>query len=102
MGNSMKISTLREYALLAQESVFAFSEFAERSESFFDDCEQDSDFLRRYRKAWFELEIVNAVALEEWEVDGRPRNWAEKWEAKYKRDASEVVHELLKVVEGKR
>lgn len=101
MENRTSTSIFREQALSATDSIFSFAEFTKKSELFFESYESDSDFVQRYKKAWFELEIVNAVALEEWESDGRPAHWEEKWASKYKGDATEVVHELLMVVEAK-
>ncbi|WP_409526353.1 hypothetical protein [Nitrincola sp. MINF-07-Sa-05] len=97
----MNLMTFREDALLAVESVFAFSDFTRRAESLCDELEGDADLIQRYKKAWFEMEIVNGVALGEWEDDGRPLIWMEKWNAKYKEDALEVIHDLLLVVSGR-
>lgn len=101
MGANMNLNTFRQQALAALESIFAFAEFTKHSESLFEDEKGDSEFVQRYKEAWFELEIVNSVALEEWESDGRPKAWAEKWNDKYREEAAEVVHQLLQVVEGK-
>ena len=90
----------RIQASAALESVFAFAEFVERTESLFDSHE-NGDFVRRYNDAWFELEMVNAVALADWEDDGRPAHWDDKWEKKYKMDASEVVDELVRLIEAR-
>lgn len=99
MGTDMDLEEFRKEALLAADNVFVFAGFANRSESFFDNVGLDPFFVQRYRKAWFELEIVNAVALEEWESDGRPPDWAAKWLDKYRVDASDVIQELMQVVD---
>ena len=44
------------------------------------------------------LEIINALALSEWESEGRPADWQTRWESEYKHDASELLDELLKTL----
>ena len=97
----MDLNTFSSQALSALENIFSFSEFTKRAELLFDHEKIDSEFIKHYKAAWFELEIVNSVALEEWESDGRPKNWIEKWEGKYKAEAADVVRQLINVVETK-
>jgi hypothetical protein len=97
----MNSNTFQQQALAALDSVFAFADFTKRSESFFDEASDDSGFVRQYKIAWFELEIINSVALEDWESDGRPRSWNEKWNEKYKREAADAIRLLLEAVEGR-
>ncbi|HZZ06288.1 hypothetical protein [Paraburkholderia sp.] len=47
-----------------------------------------------YEQCWFELEIVNALALDEWESDGKPAVWLEPWNQRYKNDAKELIGKL--------
>lgn len=94
----MKFSEFTNQALSASESLFSFAEFAKISESYFDKHKSDSAFFSSYKEKWFELEIVNAVALDDWESEGRPRDWSEKWDTKYKKDAANIIQELLNVV----
>lgn len=89
----------REMALSAFGDLLAFADFTRRSEVILDDGGFDQELVQRYKKAWFEMEIVNSVALEEWESDGRPPEWNEKWSAKYRPDAEETIRELLKVLD---
>ena len=72
------------------DSIFAFAEFTKRTEHLFSDAE-DAEALQAYRDAWFELEIVNATALDEWESEGRPNEWSEKWNGKFFKDAADTV-----------
>jgi hypothetical protein len=74
----------------AAENIFNFADFTSRAEDLFSNSE-NADALRRYQSAWFELEIVNATALAEWESEGRPTQWTEKWVAKYRSDALETL-----------
>ena len=91
--------TLDSSALQSAANLFAFAEFTKHSETLIDDC-NDAVALMRYRKAWFELEIINSVALEEWESDGRPSAWDTKWNEKYRKDAHEVIQQLLNVAKA--
>ncbi|HFS3751122.1 TPA: hypothetical protein ACHYZR_004992, partial [Escherichia coli] len=52
-----------------------------------------------YQQIWFELEIINALALSEWESAGRPENWQTRWKLAYKQDASHVMAELLNTLQ---
>jgi len=74
----------------AVDSVFAFADFTKRTENLFSEA-SDATALQEYRSAWFELEIVNATALDEWEMDGRPESWDCKWRERFEKDAEETV-----------
>ena len=39
-----------------------------------------------YNRIWMEMEIINALALDEWEMDGYPNPWI-KWDSTYKEKA---------------
>ncbi len=85
--NRIEFDTL---AAVATDSIFAFAEFTKRTEHLFSDA-QNTEALQAYRDAWFELEIVNATALDEWESAGRPSEWSEKWNGKFFKDAADTV-----------
>lgn len=87
----MKQTDFDTFAARAADSVFTFAAFAKRTEELFADS-KNAEALEPYRSAWLELEIVNATALEEWESDGRPEKWDEKWSQKYKGEAVETVN----------
>ena len=78
------------FALKATEDVVAFAKVAQQSENLFGDS-PDKDALKRYQSAWFEVEVVNAVALADWEADGRPVSWGDKWRKLYQSSAAEAV-----------
>jgi hypothetical protein len=86
----MKYSDFETLAAQALGSVFAFADFTKRTEHLFDES-TNAAALQAYRSAWFELEIVNATALDEWETDGRPRTWDTKWNERFLKDAEETV-----------
>ena len=86
----MKQVDFETLAAKATDSLFAFADFAKKTEHLFTDS-SDVAALQAYRSAWFELEIVNAAALEEWESDGRPGRWDRKWKERFDKDANETV-----------
>jgi hypothetical protein len=83
-------SEFENLAAHATESVFAFAAFTRQTEDLFSDS-QDVNALERYQSVWFELEIVNATALAEWESDGRPLRWDEPWAENFRPDALETL-----------
>ncbi|AQL35329.1 hypothetical protein [Pseudomonas syringae] len=51
-----------------------------------------------WQRQWFELEILNALALAEWEEQGRADDWTAPWRATYQQDAIQLTTELLELV----
>lgn len=86
----MTHSEFEVLAAHAVDSVFAFADFTRQTEHLFDGS-PSAAALQTYRSAWFELEIVNATALDEWETDGRPETWDAKWKERFLKDAEETV-----------
>lgn len=74
-----------------------FAKFVNMSEDLYriDDLFSNEESKEKYQEAWFELEIINALALSEWEEQGRPADWNTQWESKYKMEASDLVSELI-------
>lgn len=95
-----KKNIICEYALSSLNDVASFARFVSYAEDLaqlnelFESEQNKSD----YQKIWFELEIVNALALSEWESEGRPDDWQSRWKSDYKSDASELMNELLKLL----
>lgn len=89
-----------KYALNSLNDVVSFARFV----SYAEDLPQLNELFENeynrdnYQKIWFELEIINALALSEWENEGRPADWQTHWESEYKYDASELMDELLKTL----
>ncbi|MBK5006366.1 hypothetical protein IAE33_001333 [Pseudomonas sp. S60] len=52
----------------------------------------------RWQALWFEMEIVNGLALAEWEEEGYPKHWSHRWREGYEQDARELVSELLLLI----
>lgn len=46
-----------------------------------------------FENVWFELEVINAVALDEWCESGSPKLW-DKWDKKYKKKAVSLVKQI--------
>ena len=81
---------------LASENHVAFANFVRDAEVFCEDGRSGviDENLAQYRKIWFDLEVINALALDDWESEGKPANWLPQWEERYKNDAKEVIAEL--------
>ena len=86
----MKHVDFETLAAHAVDSVFTFADFTKQTEHLFAES-PNAAALQAYRSAWFELEIVNATALDEWETDGRPGSWDNKWKERFLTDAVETV-----------
>nr|WP_314872324.1 hypothetical protein [uncultured Pseudomonas sp.] len=78
----------------AAESVCTWSAFVAATEFLWQDADliKDSD---AWQALWFELEIVNALALAEWDEQGRPGDWSVRWCEGYQQDAAELARQLL-------
>ena len=63
--------------------------FAEQNKSIFSD-----ETRQQYKSIWIELEVLNACALEEWESLGKPHDFSNYWEDKYKKEALVLLTEL--------
>jgi hypothetical protein len=85
--------------LEATGNVLAFAKFVQLSEFLFSDS-TDAAAVKLFRSAWFEVEIVNAIALAAWEEDGRPVGWDDKWRTLYQASAAEAVIALKAAVNG--
>lgn len=74
-----------------------FAKFVSEYEELYqvDDIFSDIESKEKYKEIWFELEIINGLALSEWEEQGRPIGWNTQWESSYKSEASELVNDLI-------
>lgn len=93
---------INEVIIRAQESPNTYSSFA----AFVRFVEQAGPIsgenfnAETYERAWFQLEILNALALDAWETDGKPADWTENWYANYRTDAVELITEFLNVIKS--
>ncbi|PZL91951.1 hypothetical protein CKF43_16430 [Pantoea graminicola] len=92
-----KKNDIREYALSSLNDVVSFARFVNYAEDLpqLNDLFEDEHDKDNYQQIWFELEIVNALALSEWEIEGRPTDWQTRWISDYKQDATELIGKLL-------
>ncbi|MFC0226169.1 hypothetical protein [Serratia aquatilis] len=99
MATSKK-NVICEYAISSLNDVVNFAKFVSYAEELaqLNELFEDEKSRVNYQKIWFEMEIINALALSEWESEGRPANWQTRWESDYKRDASELMDELLRTL----
>ncbi len=90
----------REYIEKSSETalngVFSFAKFVAETEFLAD--MMCIEFQEQYHRAWFEMELVNSLALADWEQDGSPREWDKIWNERYKEEAKETLGEFLEVV----
>lgn len=70
------------------KDIFSFSQFVSETEN------KIPNQSSRYYDCWWELEILNASALEDWETSGKPEKW-EKWAEKYQAEAMQLVKNIL-------
>lgn len=69
------------------KDIFSFTQFVSEAEN------KIPNQSSRYYDCWWELEILNAYALEDWEISGKPKKW-EKWQRQYQSEAFELVKKL--------
>lgn len=85
---------LIEQAKQASETLFAWASFVAYTEFLWQDSTLVTD-AEAWQSLWFELEILNGLALAEWEEQGRPADWSATWRETYQQDARELAAELL-------
>jgi len=95
--NISNLSDLLKCLDSAEKDHNEFSKFVRDAEVFCQNEKRDgavSINLARYREIWLDLEVINALALDDWESSGMPDNWTSQWDETYKHDAQEVMAEL--------
>lgn len=83
----------------ASQDLFHWSRFVAQTEFLWQDTTRVKD-AAAWQRQWFELEIVNGLALAEWEEQGRPEEWTARWREAYQQDAFGLVSELLALMTG--
>ena len=78
----------------ASQWLFLWSQFVARTEFLWHDTTLVMD-AASWQRQWFELEIVNGLALSEWEEQGKPEDWSAQWQERYQQEAFGLVSELL-------
>lgn len=98
-----KISSFVLKAKNSTEDHVTFAEFVSEAETFavqnptiFISDKSKDDYIH----IWNELEIINALALNKWEEDGKPVNWFKEWASCFQIDAERLISELINLVEA--
>ncbi|SFI96638.1 MULTISPECIES: hypothetical protein [unclassified Pseudomonas] len=81
----------------ASHGLFAWSQFVAHTECLWQDTTLVTD-AAAWQRQWFELEIINGLALAEWEEQGRPEDFSARWREGYQQEAFGLVNELLALV----
>lgn len=96
MVGDMSKEYIEKNSTTALDDIFSFAKFVAETECLAEML--DMEFQEQYYRSWFEMELVNSLALAEWEQDGSPREWDKVWNEKYKEEAKETLDEFLEVV----
>ena len=88
---------LMKQAERASENLFTWADFVAQTEFLWQDNTLMED-AEAWQRQWFELEILNGLALAEWEEQGRPADWSAVWSSTYQQDARELVAELMTLI----
>lgn len=95
--NILNLSGLLKCVDSADKNHIEFSKFVRDAEAFCQNEKREGTAdvnLARYREIWFDLEIINALALDHWESSGMAENWISQWDDRYKHDVQVVIAEL--------
>ncbi|MFK3815969.1 hypothetical protein ACI2KG_05095 [Pseudomonas sp. NPDC089407] len=90
-------SEFRLLARAAQQSLPSWSRFVAQTEFVWQNPALVLD-PAAWQKLWFEMEIVNALALAEWEEEGCPQDWSHRWRERYEQDVRGLVSELTLLI----
>ncbi|MNH37482.1 hypothetical protein D3C79_983920 [compost metagenome] len=93
----LTVSALTVLAQEAPQDLMSWSHFVARTEFVWQNPNVVSD-AEGWQTLWFEMEIVNGLALAEWEEDGSPHDWSYRWREGYQRDAEGLIAELLQLL----
>ncbi|NIF27125.1 hypothetical protein F3J44_12180 [Pantoea sp. Tr-811] len=88
---------LRSLALRAHLNLQSWSHFVAQAEFAWQNPAVLAD-AAEWQKVWFEMEIINALALAQWEEQGFPRGGLQSWCDEYQQDALSLVAELLGLI----
>lgn len=102
--NNTQVCKMHATQLIAQgqkasQALFLWNQFVADTEFLWQDTALVTD-ADAWQQQWFELEIINGLALAAWEEQGKPQDWAACWREGYQQEASELAHELLRLITG--
>ncbi|MFP3518681.1 hypothetical protein SB766_21095 [Pseudomonas sp. SIMBA_077] len=83
----------------ASQGLFLWSQFVADTEFLWQDTALVID-AEAWQQQWFELEIINGLALAQWEEQGKPQDWSACWREGYQQEAAELAQELLVLIKG--
>lgn len=100
MKNELNRFDFIEFARSSADELLNFAYFVAMAEIY---CTRSGALipdskLGRYSEIWFEMEIVNAIALSEWEEEGRPQQWSDRWRSDFRNDAQELIGDLIELL----
>lgn len=93
----LTVSALVVLAQEAPQDLMSWSRFVAQTEFVWQNPNLISD-AEGWQTLWFEMEIVNALALAEWEEGGSPPDWSYHWREGYQHDAQGLIAELLQLL----
>lgn len=76
------------------QDLFAWSAFVAQTEFLWQDTALVKDAVA-WQRLWFELEIINGLALAQWDDQGRPDDWSCDWNSDYRQEAAALATELV-------
>ncbi|WLD66667.1 hypothetical protein [Pseudomonas sp. OVF7] len=88
---------LRTIGERASEDLFAWAAFVAQTEFLWQDTASVQNAVA-WQRVWFELEILNGLALAHWEDEGKPDNWSCRWNTDYRQEAAALANELLELL----
>lgn len=78
----------------ASEDLFAWAAFVAQTEFLWQDAALILD-AAAWQRVWFELEIINGLALAQWDEQGRPGDWSSSWNEDYRQETRALAAELV-------
>ncbi|MFJ4347643.1 hypothetical protein [Pseudomonas sp. NPDC089401] len=93
----LTFSALRILAHEAPQDLMSWSRFVAQTEFVWQHPALVTDG-EGWQALWFEMEILNALALAEWEQDGSPQDWSHRWGEGYEQDARALVPEMIALI----
>lgn len=93
----LTVSVLRVLAQEAPQDLMSWSNFVAQTEFVWQHPTLVIDG-EEWQALWFEMEILNALALAEWEEEGFPLDWSHRWSEGYEQDARALVPELIALI----
>ena len=78
----------------ASDNLFAWAAFVAQTEFLWQDTALVPDAVE-WQRLWFELEIINGLALAQWDDQGKPVDWSYCWNKDYRQEAAALATELV-------